>query len=395
MTKIQEIALSKDEVLLVGGPAAIKVLEGEVEVLGWRPAHDKVIVIRKSKIIPVETYSSAKIGLLTQSGIIMKVGKDKAGTSLWREHFSNIDLKQFKKILIIGDTDSGKTTISTFLVNCYISHVGSVAVLDSDVGQNDLVPPGYVGLSTIKHPVVDLRDVAPQYLKYYGDTRPSTHPDRLNEIICELSKLVDTHLIINTDGYVRDEGLKIKKKLIEKMKPDLIISLGVRIDNYNNSKMIVVPPVKGLTKTKMDRKERRELQYLSFLKKMHYKLSIDLREKQTYIFGSRIQLKILNNIEKNLLLIRGEVGEIGVNDLLGLFISLEDQEGKEHAGWIKSVSDRGVTILTLSDISSTQVQKIHLGLVRYYGREMILNFLRGVDSAKDITTLSFNQKGSS
>lgn len=391
MTEVLESTISRNEVLLVGGPAAVKLVSGEIEILGWKLAQDKIIVIRRGKVVPIETPSNAKINIKTQSKLITKTEKNRAGTSLWKEYLSNLNLKNYRKILILGSTDSGKTTLSTFLANYYIFQIGLIGILDSDVGQNDLVPPGYIGLSVLKYPVIDLRDIEPNYIRYYGDIKPSTNPTRLNEIIYKLSMQIKSHFIINTDGFVEGEGLEIKRKLIDKIKPDLVISLGVKVNDIPN--LIVLPPFKGITKTKIDRRERRELQYLSFLQRMRYKLVIDLLKIPTYIFGTKIKLKILRNRKYGSFLIGNRVGKIGDKDLVGLFISLEDKGGKEHIGWIKNYDGQRIIVSTLNNITPHQIQKIHLGLVRYDGREEILNFLKGICSTEDMMTFSFNQNG--
>ena len=62
-------------------------------------------------------------------------------------------LKQEKKrIAIIGPSNSGKSTLSLYMANVFISHGLRPLLIDADVGQGDLAPPTCLGAAVMNFP---------------------------------------------------------------------------------------------------------------------------------------------------------------------------------------------------------------------------------------------------
>jgi len=98
-------------------------------------------------------------------------------------------------------------------------------VIDSDVGQADIGPPGFITMGSSNKQIYWLTELQPLEMKFIGDIKPQLYSQT---IIYETKLLVEKALrsnydavVIDTDGWVRDEqGIQHKLMLIEKVKPE-------------------------------------------------------------------------------------------------------------------------------------------------------------------------------
>jgi len=58
--------------------------------------------------------------------------------------------KKIKKILFIGDTDTGKTTLLRDIVKILISQKIQVSIIDCDIGQSFIGPPTTISFIKLK-----------------------------------------------------------------------------------------------------------------------------------------------------------------------------------------------------------------------------------------------------
>ena len=103
------------------------------------------------------------------------------GTKIWEEVSYTIfhGMATYpKSILITGPTDSGKTSLSTYIINQAIRVGLRPAVIDADIGQGDLAPPSVIGCGIVKKQILDLRELTTQYFAFVGDINPTGY-DRL------------------------------------------------------------------------------------------------------------------------------------------------------------------------------------------------------------------------
>ena len=71
------------------------------------------------------------------------------------------DLRQARTILLLGATDTGKTTFLTWLANILLAQERRIAIVDADVGQSSLGPPTTIGLSVVTAPFERLQELPP------------------------------------------------------------------------------------------------------------------------------------------------------------------------------------------------------------------------------------------
>lgn len=276
---------------MVKGPAFFKIV-GKCEILGTS-FENTTISYRANKILPIETTNNTIISLINEDpsdnknrfSIYLK--QPMTGTKIWEKTKDKVLKSKYSKILIIGPTDSGKSTITLFLANKLVNQGLNPLIIEGDVGQGDIAPPSSIGALILNKNCIDLGEIQENYIRFIGSIQPTGYEKRIAKSITslyyQLNRKADL-TIINLDGYVQGAGLKYKIDLIYKFRPDCILYLDE--DNYNNehSKRIIeiIHRIKRELKVKLDlitvkrsptfiyksqgeRKEKRLNSYLKFL----------------------------------------------------------------------------------------------------------------------------------
>lgn len=161
----------------------------------------------------------------------------------WRKAIDKVN--QAKISLVIGETDSGKSTLVSFLHN----KLGG-SIIDSDIGQGDIGPPTTIALST------DGEEMLDGY--FVGSITPSRH---FCEMLIGTKRMVErasTPIFIDTTGMVHGSAARaLKTGKIEFIEPDLLILLGDgELDYYYTYKRVGIDVI-GLPKSKNAKKRSR------------------------------------------------------------------------------------------------------------------------------------------
>ena len=137
---------------------------------------------------------------------------------------------QSRCTLLLGDVDTGKTSLATFLANGLYRTGFRVGVVDADLGQSEIGPPTTIGLGRVLWFLDRLGDAEVAGLFFVGSTSPAGHveatvagtrrmAERGEALGCE-------RLIVDTSGLVAgDLGRSLKQRKIERLDPDLVICL--------------------------------------------------------------------------------------------------------------------------------------------------------------------------
>ena len=264
--------MSSHRVHLVKGPAVVS-LEGMCQVLGKDVANSEVSV-GVGKILPFEISSDCKINI--RGGESWLASSSTAGTSIWREIIQKIFYEKVfsRTILIVGDRDTGKSTLAVYIINEALKNGLRPCVIDADIGQGDIAPPNAVGGAVIMAQITDLRDVNMQFFEFVGSTNPAGFEDviinAIKNIINEISTLCNT-CIINTDGYIRNNGIDYKVRMAKELRPDLVVCIGdVSVYDTFRVKYVSSPILYGKSpsntiKSRIDRRQRRLNQFLRYV----------------------------------------------------------------------------------------------------------------------------------
>ena len=130
--------------------------------------------------------------------------------------------------MLLGASDTGKTTFLAWLARALQAQGRRVAVVDADVGQSSLGPPTTIGLSIVDRPFQSLQELPPASLYFVGSTTPRGY---FLPMIVGTRRMVDRaqhlnvdRLIIDTCGFIAAEGGQILKRAqIAVVDPDVII----------------------------------------------------------------------------------------------------------------------------------------------------------------------------
>lgn len=215
---------------MVKGPATVTI-DGTCHVLG-SDVSGQTINIRAGKALPFEPGGQCRLrARLGRGGRMWLANPAVAGTSMWRGIAKQVSaLAGGKKIIVMltGDTDTGKSTLSAYLANMALGH-GLVPCIDGDIGQGDLAPPTSIGAVVLSKQVTDLRDISAGLFEFVGSLSPAGFEHLVAKklrLILERARSLGDIYIVNTDGYVRNSGVQYKLMIAKELQPDVIVCLG-------------------------------------------------------------------------------------------------------------------------------------------------------------------------
>jgi polynucleotide 5'-hydroxyl-kinase GRC3/NOL9 len=139
-------------------------------------------------------------------------------------------VKDGGKILLLGGTDVGKTTFCTVLANMALAAGKTVAIVDADIGQSEIGPPGCVGMGVPKAPLRSMADVEPSALSFVGATNPRghllEHATAVASMVARANAASPDLSIFDTTGFILGPpAVRLKQAKIELVQPDHIVAL--------------------------------------------------------------------------------------------------------------------------------------------------------------------------
>ena len=219
--------LTSNNTLIVRGEASFRLLEGEASVLGAILERDRKIIVGRERQLPVEATTEADLEIrLGESSEIFEIEGSTIPAS-WQVAADALTEMKQGKVMVIGATDVGKSTLCTYLTNRLAARSLRLRVVDADIGQADIGPPTTMGSSVPTSSISSLSDLIPEALVFIGHTSPSQVEMQIVHGLQRLSSLTkDALTIINTDGWVLNrEAISYKIKMIAAIEPDLVIAL--------------------------------------------------------------------------------------------------------------------------------------------------------------------------
>lgn len=207
---------------IIGGRATVKALD-RAEIFGGKLVNG-VVYIPYARQAPIYVEGEAEVDL--DGGYVIEVPFNPIPDS-WSE-----SMKYFKRgysYMVIGGVDVGKSGYTLYISNRLVDEGLRVGIIDTDIGQSDLGPPGTIGSAVMERQYYNYMDI-PLYNAYFiGDKMPSGH---LLQIVVGTFKLyrelsVKTDLqLINTSGFIRGGAAKaLKKGIADVVGPDKIFIL--------------------------------------------------------------------------------------------------------------------------------------------------------------------------
>ncbi len=148
------------------------------------------------------------------------------------EWFGALDIVEKEKgiAIILGASNTGKSTLAKFLI-FNLSELGlKVALVDADIGQSFLGPPTTIGFSLFKSDPDWKLLLSPPEIFFVGSTTPEGHfPIHLRGVKRMVDKAIASgadFTIVDTTGFVLGEGGKeLKRRKIDLVSPRFILAL--------------------------------------------------------------------------------------------------------------------------------------------------------------------------
>jgi polynucleotide 5'-hydroxyl-kinase GRC3/NOL9 len=133
-------------------------------------------------------------------------------------------------VMILGAPDTGKTTLTRFLIAELSKRGEPIAYIDGDMGQSILGPPTTQGMAVLGKGETDLEKTPLSGAYFVGSTSPRGHGC---ETLVGLKKLLEKSqvageaiAILDTTGYVTGEdGLELKYQKIDLLNPRHLVAL--------------------------------------------------------------------------------------------------------------------------------------------------------------------------
>lgn len=155
----------------------------------------------------------------------------------WQDSAQRILNEGWRRILILGATDRGKSSYCRFLVNALLQEGRTVSFVDADIGQKDVGPPATVTLADF-HAPADFASAACTHMPagihmsacagiyFVGHVSPFAH---FLPIVVGTRQIVEAakgeFVVIDTAGLVQGRGRQLAGFQIESLHPDVLVCL--------------------------------------------------------------------------------------------------------------------------------------------------------------------------
>src|SRR5438874_11212593 len=132
--------------------------------------------------------------------------------------------------LILGTSDTGKTSLTARLAAALAARGERVAVVDADVGQSEIGPPTTVGLGGVSRALARLGDAEVWALEFVGDTSPVRYiretAEATGRLVRRALEAGFERVLVDTGGLVEGPlGLALKRAKLRAADPDLVLLL--------------------------------------------------------------------------------------------------------------------------------------------------------------------------
>ncbi len=368
------LTLEKGKTLLVDGPARVHLRSGKVSVLGAQVEGGEHLVVRRGKCMPILGLVDCEVELTLGENASHTMHGENTIPSSWLQATEKILAREEPTtVLVVGSVDCGKTGFCTFLANSAFGKKQKIVIVDGDMGQSDIGPPGTVSFANFDEPVTDLFRLRSKELKFLGVTSPSSKIDDVLDAVGYLRQKVAEQsadfVIVNTDGWVQGEvATKYKVDLVKRVAPNLIVAvqcedeLSPILSELKEFQVIVINSPQIIKKRDQEtRKLLRESAYKKYLKDAKVRsfplswVAVDGDLKINGKNGSPLRKRIENILGKEVLFCQEEPDRVTV--MLGKTATITEEHIKKleselgkHVLWLRWGDEEGL-LVALEDAS--------------------------------------------
>lgn len=185
-------------------------------------------------------------------------------------------------VMVLGKTDSGKTSLLKLLIQYLVRRNKKVTIIDLDIGQSTLGPPATIGIGRVDQEKLKKGAIPVELMSFLGATSPEQCIDRFLErayhLYLRAKKEQADAILIDTTGLVMGSlGVYLKCSLIKKINPSILVALQfeqelepiLRACPAGQDRQIyrIKPYQNIVVKNWVERKARRKRQFSSYFKR--------------------------------------------------------------------------------------------------------------------------------
>jgi len=274
---------------------------------------------------------------------------------------------QKRLILVIGTSDTGKTTLIEELARILAPEV-NLGIVDLDMGQSHIGPPTTLGWAMIPKEFSGLSSLKEEYFYFTGTTTPA---GSLLPAITGARLVVDRALrasekvIIDTTGLVSEPAGRVLKQFkIDILRPDIVIclersgELSHIFDPYRYQSLEIFnirPPIGLKTKTPSERAQYRYRKFQEYLKGSEskefylYSLGVIFMSQKTPIDNTSLKNRVVS--------LRNKLNE---DIALGVIENVKPRTGKIYIR-TEALKDEPVTLVIGRAIIDKKEKTLKIG----------------------------------
>ncbi|MCS6768901.1 MAG: polynucleotide 5'-hydroxyl-kinase [Candidatus Caldarchaeum sp.] len=208
--------LSSGKILLVDGPAFLKVLEGSTSIFNCSLKANKEYFLRPWKRYPVYAETDSRLMLRMGEDSRVSFAEEDECVGSWFDQVKS--LAEFGVVGVLGGVDVGKTAFTTLAANTLSKIFGKTVVLSLDPGQTCFTPPTVVGAAEMNGCVHDLSELKPFWQRPVGSASAVHAAAEVLEAVEEFSRVMPSEVptVVDMDGWVDDAAAAAHKAAVLK-----------------------------------------------------------------------------------------------------------------------------------------------------------------------------------
>ncbi|KAF6168443.1 hypothetical protein GIB67_004995 [Kingdonia uniflora] len=149
------------------------------------------------------------------------------------------DSSQGPRVIVVGQSDSGKSTLSKMILSWAAKRGWKPTFVDLDIGQGAITIPGCISASPIEMPIDPVEGIPLDMalIFYFGHATPSLNTELYKVLVKELAQTIERQfagnaesraagMVINTMGWIEGPGYELLLNAINTFNADVILVIG-------------------------------------------------------------------------------------------------------------------------------------------------------------------------